>query len=49
MKSLSEIALAFALIIILHILAAVLSTTVQQLLTGIVCYLWAAWIIEGRK
>lgn len=49
MKLLSEIALAFAFIIILHILAAMLSTTVQQLLTGIVCYLWAVWAIEGRK
>lgn len=49
MKLLSEIALAFALVIILNILAAVLSTPVEQLLAGIVCFLWAAWIIEGRK
>ena len=49
MKLLSEIALAFALIIILYIIAAMLSTTVEQLQTGIVCYLWAAWIIERRK
>ena len=49
MKLLSEIALTFALVIILNILAVVLSIDVEQLLTGVVCYLWAAWIIERRK